>query len=144
MWWRGLSTAWKVLGAVATAIGVVWTAALAYAAKSAEYATDAELQHEVVRLDSRIDGLTKREDVDRLAGALRMEAAERDKSQHKALVDVFEMLVSGHAADLEPDRRRKAEASAFARTKYRDALKSGDEPAEAAAYARDQRPPWRR
>lgn len=150
-WWDRLSTTWKVLGVIGAMVSTGITIGLAYAAKSAEYSTDAErdagdkaLGEQVTALSARVDGLAKREDVDRAVGALRQEADQRAKAQRQELIAVFEMLVSGHAADLEPDRRRKADASAFARTEYRDAIRRGDEPADAAAYARDKRPPWRR
>jgi len=100
------------------------------------FATDAEVAAQVAPL-------AKSEDVDRAVGKLRMDTDQERRARLRRDVAVFEHLVSLEAADIERDSRRKAEAAAFARTAYREAVARGAEPEDAANYARDQRPPWR-
>lgn len=73
---------------------------------------------------------------------------EEERKSAKAQLDrdsaLFRRLVSLEAADIEPDRRRAAAAAAHARTAYDVARTRGMEPALAAQYAIDDRPPWRK
>ena len=101
------------------------------------YATDAEVADHVAPLATK-------EYVDRAFGKLAQDLETERRAQRKRNRVAFEMQVSGAAVDKEEDRRRKAEAAAFARTAYREALMRGLEPEDAAALALDARPPWRR
>ena len=136
----GLMRAPRTLGALrglAITVASIGGAALTARAYVDDFATDREVAAQVAPLATR-------EAMDRAVGALRMEADQRARYARKESVVLFEMLISGAAADMERDPRRKFDASAFARTAYRDALARGMEPSDAAQYARDQRPPWRR
>jgi hypothetical protein len=145
------SLAWKVLAGIATAAGIVWTAALAYSAKSAEYAkvddVDAKL---VVAAKAASDATAKvAGDVKELQAVDAAHAAEREREQQAKAAEraqwiaVFKHLVSLQAADLEPNAARKFAASAHARTAYTRAINEGLSPADAAELALDSNPPWR-
>lgn len=79
------------------------------------------------------------------------EAEAREKEQKKereAQLEerraLFRRLVSLEAADVEPDRRRAMGAASYARKSFEDAVTRGMAPEQAAQYALDDAPPWRR
>lgn len=150
--WSRLSTPWKVLGAILTVVGAVWTAALAYAAKSAEYATDVE----VSAGDAKV-AADAREALQPVQAAVRQMqkfdaalVAEREREQsakaqdRKERIASFKYLVSIQAADRERSTARKAEAATFARNAFMRAVQDGMDIVDAAEFALDSRPPWRR
>lgn len=125
------------IGAVAALLSGGVGAVLGAKAYADGYATDVEVA-------STVAPLATREYVDRSFGKLAQDLEQDRKAQRKRDRVAFEMQVSGAAADKEEDRRRKADAAAFARNVYRDAMARGLEPEDAAALALDARPPWRK
>jgi hypothetical protein len=142
----------KVVIAVIAGVSGVGTSAVAFALWYTGMATDEEVKAEIYKHNHRPRDADNAENSAHPAYAHVATKLEQhllhedneDRARKRRDQKILEYLVSLQAADLEPDKRRKADAAAFARTAFREAIKAGTQPEDAAEQALDSRPPWRR
>lgn len=149
---RAVPRLWKLLSVLAVVLGSAATSGVGFALWRDGMATDLEVDGKIERHNARPRDADDPQNSPhptyaRTAQAFEAhrQAAERDQRAAKRRDQkILEYLVSIQAADLETNRKRKADAAAFARTAFRAAVKAGAEPEDAAEQALDSPPPWRR
>lgn len=148
---RAVPRLWKVLIGIGVVLASVGTTGAAFAIYRESLATDAEVDAAIEKHNRRGRDADNTEEsphppyarAAKAFEAFKLHVEEERKAERRRDAKILEYLVSIQAADGEPNRRRKADAAAFARTAFKAAVKAGTEPEDAAEQALDSPPPWR-